>query len=121
MRILQTHSDFIEFEPVQKEIQQAEPAEKKKQRFENILVLFTSVEEGDNEETAKKAIEDVRDFLKKLKVNKVLIYPFAHLSRNLAKPNQALKIIDEMERRAKELKIETHRAPFGWTKQLSLK
>src|SRR5437870_2649826 len=97
MRILQTHSDFIEFEPIQKEIQQAEQVEKKKQRFENILVLFTSVEEGDNEEIAKKSIDDVNDFLKKLKINKILIYPFAHLSRNLAKPNHALKIINEME------------------------
>ena len=121
MRILQTHSDFIEFEPIQKEIQQAEHVDKKKQRFENILVLFTAVEQGDNEEIAKKSIDDVNDFLKKLKINKILIYPFAHLSRNLAKPNHALKIIEEMEKHAKELKIETHRAPFGWNKQLNLK
>ena len=33
MRILQTHADWIEFEPLKKEIKQAEEIEKKKQEF----------------------------------------------------------------------------------------
>lgn len=121
MRILQTHADFIEYEPIQKEIQQAEAVEKKKYRQENVLVLFTSVEDVDNEAVAKKAIDDVKEFLQKIKINKILIYPFAHLSRNLAKPNAALKILENMETYAKSLKIETYRSPFGWNKQFSLK
>ena len=121
MRILQTHADFIEYEPIQKEIQQAEEVDKKKYKQENILVLFTSVEDGDNEAVAKKAVDDVKEFLQKIKINKILIYPFAHLSRNLAKPNTALKILENMENYAKSLKIETCRAPFGWTKSLTIK
>ncbi len=121
MRILQTHADFIEFEPIQKEIQQAEDVEKKKYKYDNVLVLFTSVEDTDDESIAKKAIGDVKDFLKKLKINKILIYPFAHLSRNLAPPNSALKIIKDMEKHSNGLKIETYRAPFGWNKVFNLK
>ncbi len=121
MRILQTHCDFIEYEPVQKEIQQAEQAEKKKYRLEEILVLFTAVENGDTEKVGINAINEVKDFLQKIKINKILIYPFAHLSRDLAKPGDALSVILAMGNRAKELSIETFRAPFGWTKALQIK
>lgn len=120
MRILQLHSDFIEYVPVQKEIAIAEEAEKKPVRLEEIVVLFTAVEEGDSEATGKKAIDEVRAFLGKLKVNKVMIYPYAHLSSNLAKPAEALKIVKAMEAYAREKDIETHRAPFGWNKQFTI-
>ncbi len=121
MRILQSHSDFIEYEPVKKEIQQAEDAEEKKYRIEDVLVLFTSVEKDDNESVGKKAIDEVKEFLKKIDGNKILIYPFAHLSRDLAKPSDALKVLKEMEAYSKKLGIETYRAPFGWTKALHIK
>ena len=121
MRILQSHADFIEFEPTQKEIALAEEVEKKKYRYEDIVVLFVSVEEGDNDSIGKKAIDDVKEFLGKVKGKRIIIYPFAHLSRDLAKPSDALKIVKEMESYAKKLKIETHRAPFGWTKSLLIK
>lgn len=120
MRILQLHSDWIEYEPVEKEISLAEPVEKRKYKLENILVLFTAVEENDNENVGKKAIAEVKEFLEKLKINRILIYPFAHLSNTLAKPQNALKTIKAMEEQAKKLKIETYRAPFGWTKQFSI-
>ena len=120
MRILQLHSNFIEYKPIQKEIPQAEEAEKKVQRLEEIVVLFTAVEEGDDEIVAEKAIDEVKEFLKKLKVNKILIYPYAHLSSNLAKPTEALKIVKAMETFAKKAGLETYRAPFGWNKQFTL-
>ncbi len=121
MRILQQHVDFIEFEPVEKEIEIAEETEKKKFRFEEILVLFVSIEKNDDEKVAEKAIKEIKDFLKILKINKILIYPFAHLSNQLAKPNTALKILKKMEEFAKKNGIETYRAPFGWTKSFHLK
>lgn len=120
MRILQLHSDFIEYKPVQKEIALAEEAEKKPVRYEEIVVLFTAVEEADDSAVAQKAIDEVRAFLGKLKVNRVIIYPYAHLSNNLAKPTEALKIIKTMEAYAKEKNIEIYRAPFGWNKQFTI-
>lgn len=121
MRILQTHVDYIEYEPMQKEIDLAEEIEKKKYKVKDVLVLFTSVEKNDGKNTGVKAIDEVKDFLEKIKCNKILIYPFAHLSRDLSKPRDALEIFLEMERHAKSLKIETYRAPFGWNKAMELK
>ena len=120
MRILQLHSNFIVFKPVQKEIAIAEEAEQKENRIEEVVVLFTAIEEGDNAAMAQKAIDDLRAFLGKLKVNRILIYPFAHLSSNLSKPSEALKVIKDMEAYAKEKGIETYRAPFGWNKQFTI-
>ena len=120
MRILQLHSNFIEYKPIQKEIATAEEAEKKPVRLEDIVVLFTAVEEGDDTPVAKKAIDQVQTFLEKQKVNRILIYPYAHLSSNLAKPAEALKIVKTMESYAKEREIETYRAPFGWNKQFTI-
>ncbi|MFZ0965565.1 MAG: threonine--tRNA ligase [Candidatus Bathyarchaeia archaeon] len=120
MRILQLHSNFIEYKPIQKEIAMAEEAEKKTVRLEEIVVLFTAVEEGDDTPVAKKTIDQVQTFLEKQKLNRILIYPYAHLSSNLAKPAEALKIVKTMKSYAKERGIETYRAPFGWNKQFTI-
>ena len=120
LRILQLHSNFIEYEVIEKEVAIAEKYEKKKQRLEELAVLFISIEEGDDENVARRAIEETKASLDKLKVNRILIYPYAHLSNTLAKPANALRIIKAMERRAKEVGIETYRTPFGWCKKFSI-
>jgi threonyl-tRNA synthetase len=120
LRILQLHSNFIVYRPVEKEIALAEDAEKRENRFEELIVLFTAVEEGDDILVAQKAIDEVQSFLEKLGVNRILIYPYAHLSSRLAKPSEALKIVKAMESYASGKGIETHRAPFGWNKQFTI-
>lgn len=120
MRILQLHSNFIDIEVVEKEIALAEEPEKKKEHLEELAVLFTSIEEGDDTNVARKAIENTKASLDKLKVNRILIYPYAHLSNTLAKPADALKVIKEMEKIAQQLGIETYRTPFGWNKKFSI-
>jgi threonyl-tRNA synthetase len=120
MRILQLHSDYIEYEPVKKEIPDAEEAEKKTSKLEDVLVLFTCVEAGDNIGIVRQAINETKEFLKNLKANRVLLYPYAHLSSNLANPKVALNIMKEMEKYSNELGIETFRAPFGWCKRFTV-
>lgn len=114
------HSNYIAYTPVEKEISIAEEAEKKENRIEEVVVLFTAIEEGDNTASAQQAINDVRAFLGKQKVNRILVYPFAHLSSKLSNPGEALKLIKQMEAYAKEKGIETFRAPFGWNKQFTI-
>lgn len=120
MKILQLHTDYIEFRLIKKEIDAAEDCEVKEFKYDNILVLFTSVEDGDDERVVLKAVEDVKTSLNQLGVNRVLIYPFAHLSSNLANPFEAYKVLKFMEEYAKGAGIETYRAPFGWNKQFTL-
>ncbi|TAL47753.1 threonine--tRNA ligase [archaeon] len=120
MRILQLHADWVEYEPIEKEIKQAEEIKKGKHKLEDILVLLTAVEQNDDKTIAQKAIEGATEFLKQLKIKKVLIYPYAHLSSNLAKPTAAFEILTLMEKFAKDAKLEVYRAPFGWNKQFAI-
>jgi len=114
------HSSFIAFTPIAKEITIAEEAEKQEKRIENTVVLFIAVEKGDDAAVAERAINDAHAFLQKLKVNRILLYPYAHLSSNLAKPTEALKLLKNMDAYAKQIGIETYRAPFGWNKQFTI-
>jgi threonyl-tRNA synthetase len=98
----------------------AEKSEKRAERFEDIVVLFVAVEEGDNEGVAKKAMEEIKLNLDKLKAKRVLLYPYAHLSSKLAKPAEALSVIKAMEKHARDSGLETHRTPFGWNKQFTI-
>jgi len=120
LRILQLHSNFIEYKPIEKEVALAEECEIKERRLEELVVLFTTVEDDDDEAVARRAVEEIRSSLEKLKVNRILIYPYAHLSGNLAKPAAALGVVKAMEEHAKEIGIETYRTPFGWCKQFSI-
>jgi threonyl-tRNA synthetase len=120
VRILQLHSEFIVYKPVKKEVAVAEEAERKEVRLEDVVVLFTAVEEDDDGTVARKAIDGVQTFLEKQKIGRILIYPYAHLSSNLAKPATALKTVKAMEAYAKKKGIETFRAPFGWNKQFTI-
>jgi len=121
VRILQQHVDFIEYLPIEKEIDSAEEIEKKQTRLEDVVVLFTAIEEGDSESLAKHAMQQIKESLNVLKAKKILIYPYAHLSSSLAKPSEALALIKKMEAFAKEAGLEVYRAPFGWNKQFHLK
>lgn len=121
MKILQMHADFIEYTPVKKEITGAEEAEPKTVREDDIVVLFTAFEKGDDFELAKKAVAETKSFLSKLGTKRVLLYPFAHLSQTLASPSDALSLLLEMEKDARAAGLDVRRAPFGWTKALQIK
>ena len=118
MRILQLHCDNIEYNPIKKEISAAEDIDPKPKRFEEIVVAFVAVEEDDDKIVAANAILQIKDSMKKIGCQKLLLYPYAHLSSTLASPNTALSVLKEMESLASDLEV--YRAPFGWTKSYKL-
>ncbi len=121
MKILQFHVDFIGYRPIEKEVANAEDIIPKPVREVDLLVLFTAVERGDDDSIANTAISDAKKFADNLKVKRLMIYPFAHLSQNLSSPSDAFAILKKMEQQAKSLGLETFRAPFGWNKALEIK
>ncbi len=114
MRVLFIHADFIEFEAKQKAMKSAEEIEKKRERYEEVLVAFISVEKGDTQiiEKAKNEIEDVAE---KVNATRLVLYPYAHLSSNLASSDEAMEVLKSLESLLGK-KYEVHRAPFGWYK-----
>ncbi len=122
MRLLQLHSDFIEYEPIEKEIRDAEEiASKSKIRLEDLVVAFVAVENRDDESVAKMAVDEIKKYLDMVKSSRLLIYPYAHLSSDLAPPNFAIDIIKSVESFAKGSINQVYSAPFGWTKSFNIK
>src|SRR5687768_679405 len=122
MRLLQLHSDFIEYEPIEKEIRDAEEiASKSKVKLEDLVVAFVAVESGDDESVAKAAVDEIKKYLDTVKSSRLLVYPYAHLSSDLAPPSVAIGIIKLVEGFAKGSIDQVHRAPFGWTKSFNIK
>jgi threonyl-tRNA synthetase len=122
MRVIQLHSDFIEYTPVRKEIEQAEEnISNDKVRLEDLVVILTAVEKGDNEKVVYEAVEEIKKYLNTVKSEKLLIYPYAHLSSNLASPKEAFEILRLFENTARNFLQDVYRAPFGWTKAFNIK
>ena len=122
MRLLQLHSDFIAYQPIAKEIGEAEEnASRSKVRLEELVVTLVAIENGDDESLACIAVNEIESYLAKLKSHRLLIYPYAHLTSDLAPGDTALKVIMAIEKFAKERILEVYRAPFGWTKAFEIK
>jgi threonyl-tRNA synthetase len=122
MRMLFLHADFIEYEPISKEIQLAEegiPIAKK--RMDDLIVVLTAVESEDDENTASDSSTEIRKYGDLVKCDQVLIYPYAHLSSNLASPKVALQILQSLEMDVRKSFPIVARAPFGWTKSFNIK
>jgi len=119
MRILQLHCDSIEYTPTKKEIKMAEDIENPEpQRLEEVVVAFVAIEDGDDSSVAKNAISQIKNSMETIGCKKLLLYPYAHLSSNLAKPSVAVTLLKEMEDNASDLEV-SH-SPFGWTKSYKI-
>jgi len=122
MRLLQLHTDFIEYEPIEKEIRDAEDIVRpSKIRLEDLVVVFVAVENLDDESIARMAVDEIKKYLEIVKSTRLLIYPYAHLSSDLAPPTLAIDIIKSLESFAKGSINQVYRAPFGWTKSFNIK
>ncbi len=111
--------DKITYEPVKPEASVYEDVSRERISVEDTLVILVSIETGDTKETAEKAMRDTFDYMEKLARKKLVIYPFAHLSRELADPHEAMNMLNYMYSMVPE-SIEAKKAPFGWNKKLIL-
>ncbi|MEW6528879.1 MAG: threonine--tRNA ligase [Candidatus Micrarchaeota archaeon] len=123
MRIVMTHADFIEIEPKQKAIKNAEKVEMEKKRYEELLVVFSAVEASDEniEEIAKKTASEIDSVAKQVKVQNVLIYPFVHFTSKPATPKTAFAVLEKIVENMNTMGYNARRAPFGWYKAYTLK
>ena len=88
------------------------------QRLEEVVVAFIAIEDGDDSSVAQNAISQIKNSMEKIGCKKLLLYPYAHLSSNLAKPSIAMTLLKEMEDNVSDLEV-SH-SPFGWTKSYKI-
>ncbi len=124
MRILFIHADRFEYEATKKTryAEEATDAELKGS-FGDSLVCFISAEKGDEANPAaiaKKAADEIEDVATQLKETQIVLYPYAHLSSSLARPEKAREIFERLEEAVRDRDLEVHRSPFGWYKAFDL-
>jgi threonyl-tRNA synthetase len=123
VQLLLMHVDYIEYQ-VTKASKHAEEVEesRKHARMEEGLVVFVAAERGDEmniDEVAAEAANAICDVATKVATKRIMLYPYAHLSSELASPETAVNILQKTE--SLLAGYEVQRAPFGWYKSFSLK
>ena len=124
MKILTLHVDYINFKPLKKALKSIgdlKANEKKGVKVKESLVVLMSVERGDDaENSVKELVKNVKDIAGQINVKDIVLYPYAHLSSNLASSELAIEIL---EKSGKELEknFNVTSAPFGYYKELELK
>ena len=124
MQLLFIHSDYIEYEAKQK-TRVAEPIDesKKHERIEEVLVVFVAVEREDETNAryaVEKALEETSSVFNKVGAERIVLYPYAHLSSTLASPEMSMEMLKAMERDLLSSGVDVKRAPFGWYKSFTL-
>ncbi|WP_199742310.1 threonine--tRNA ligase [Streptomyces triticirhizae] len=87
---------------------------------EEVLVAFTAVEkpdEADADGVADLAVAEIRATAEKVGATRIMVYPYAHLSSDLSRPQTAADVIERMAGELRADKgLEVFRAPFGYYK-----
>jgi threonyl-tRNA synthetase len=121
MKIITLHCDYIKFKALKKAVKDAEPlTQKEEEEVKEPLVVLTAIEKGDNEETLLELKNAVEKTAKDVKAENIVLYPYAHLSSNLASPKKALEYLQKVEKLLSK-KYKVSRAPFGYYKSFELK
>ncbi|MCD1294352.1 threonine--tRNA ligase [Methanocella sp. CWC-04] len=125
MQLLLIHSDFIEYE-----VKKSTPVAEKigedvmSGRMEEALTAFIAVEKPDESSVSYvigKGVEEIEKVASQVKTNRIMLYPYAHLSSNLSSPKTAVDVLRALEAALAGKNYEVKRAPFGWYKAFSIK
>jgi len=122
MKTLNLHCDYIKFKALKKalkSIDEIAPNQKLKGEAKECLVVLVAVEKEDSKQTIKELVNDIKKIAEDVKTSNIVLYPYAHLSNNLGKPEKAVEILNETAKKLKPLKV--IQAPFGYYKTLELK
>jgi len=125
LRLLLIHADRFQYETKEKAIKNPEPIEEASKRGElkDGLVAFCTIEKPDESQTAKvaeNAADSIAEVLGWIKTKRVMVYPYAHLSTNLATRDAALNVLRTLEQDLVNRGFEVTRSPFGWYKGFTI-
>jgi len=124
MRILFIHADYMEYE-VREKTKDALPIpdELKHGKIDEALVCFITAEEKDERDVggiARSAVKEIQDVAKIVKTNRVVVYPYAHLSPSLAKAASAREMFGHIAEDLEEAGYEVMSSPFGYYKSFKI-
>ncbi|MCG2886456.1 MAG: threonine--tRNA ligase [Vulcanisaeta sp.] len=126
MRLLFIHAEDFSYQVREKAVENPEPLTPELERgsARNALVVFTTIEDSDSNDPnyVSYVVDQILDVLNKVKASQIVLYPYAHLSPNLARPSVALDILLAIYNKLREKSpVPVMRAPFGYYKSFSIK
>jgi len=122
MKTLDLHCDYIKFNALKKalkSIDEIAPGQKLEGEMKECLVVLIAVEKNDSKKVVEELVDSIKKIASEVKVGNVVLYPYAHLSSNLGKPELAVEILNETAKQLKSFKVV--QAPFGYYKSFELK
>jgi threonyl-tRNA synthetase len=128
MRLMTIHADRFSFQVTDKTgvagfAGDLTPGEDHEEVSET-LVAFIAAEKPDESapsDVSAQAAEQILSTAKQVGTDRVVVYPYAHLSSNLASPRSAKEILDRVTDHLRtNTGLEVHRAPFGYYKAFEI-
>lgn len=123
MRILQLHCSDFSYS-VRRETPVAErPPTPREERLRDILaclICFEKRDEGRRKELIDGLVESLKVDTSRLGCSRLLLYPYAHLSKSLGSAKLAKEFMNKISERLSEEGFDVHKSPFGWYKAFSL-
>ncbi len=125
MKFLSLHVDSIRFKPLKKALKNAgalTEKEKKGGEAKEALAVLVAVEKSDRntEKIVRSFVDSVKEIGGQVKAKNLVLYPYAHLSSNLASPDLAIEVFNKAEKELKKY-FSVVRAPFGYYKEFEMK
>ncbi|RQG96858.1 threonine--tRNA ligase [Natrarchaeobius oligotrophus] len=126
MRLLFIHSDHLTFETTDKagpdDLAETEGVPMAGE-MEECVTAFITVESDDEEDldgVVANAVDELEDVTGQLNTRSIVLYPYAHLSEDLASPDAAKTVMRSLESELEAENYEILRAPFGWYKSFEI-
>jgi threonyl-tRNA synthetase len=125
MKLLLIHADYVRYEARSKtRVAEEVRDDQRKGDFKEALVAFVAVEEADGDAPLKAAglaADEIEDVFRKVGAERIVVYPYAHLSSSLSSPKTATIVLRGIEEELIKRGYEVGRAPFGWYKSFELR
>jgi threonyl-tRNA synthetase len=125
VRLLILHVDYFRCTITEKGRSKiVEDAPSKTTEVGDALLVLVSVEKKDEvnpEDVSRKAVGEVAKLGHQLKVDAIVLHPFAHLFGELSKPDVAIKTLKLIEEGLVQDGFKVTRTPFGWFNTLELR
>lgn len=82
--------------------------------FENIICIWICVEKEDKNQYVDRLVKRVISLNEQFyNMQEIIVMPFGHLSRNLAHPDLAKKLIDDLAAKLSEAEFKVNKMSFG--------
>ena len=99
-----------------------EPEKRKasSEELNHCLVIFFCVEEGDSLKQVEDLYQEILKFCDEVNTKNLMIAPFVHLSKNIAKPKVAKELYEALMKKFENTEYTVKSSHFGYHKSLLL-